>query len=497
VGTLVGDLLPPASDVAAAAATATATAYLVLLASASLSQRLFAWLHPRRVKSQAMTEASAYRPSVDVVVPCFEERPGPLKRCLDSLANQDYQYLGGQLRVWIVDDGSSNVAELRPLYQQYTRRPGWELIELPHNKGKRRAQDAAVRIGHGELVVSIDSDTLVAPDGIRRIVAPFWDREVGMATGNVRAANWEQNRLTQVVDERYKVLFEQERAAQSYFGSVLCCSGSFAVYRRSALHDVWESYLNQTFRGAPCTWGEDLHLTTQLMDEGYRSVYEPAARAATVVPATIKSYVRQQLRWNRSLYRELPWMIPLLRRRSRYLSLDVAARIVLPLLLPIALVATIAEAIVNPAALPGDATILAIVAMSQLVLGLLQTGSLRFSLVYGLLHFFLLIPTRIFALFTLRDTSWCTRGNQGGKARLAVGWQAFVQGAGVVGALCSLPTRLVGRWRAGMGADLPGDELDMLVARLWCTGRPVPAGSADCFSDTQTVQREQVVAEGL
>jgi hypothetical protein len=38
---------------------------------------------------------------------------------------------------------------------------------------------------------------------------------------------------------------------------------------------------------------------------GYDSVFEPVARAATEVPTTLRRFVRQQLRWNRSFYREL------------------------------------------------------------------------------------------------------------------------------------------------------------------------------------------------
>ena len=58
-------------------------------------------------------------------------------------------------------------------------RAGWDVRLLDANAGKRAAQDEAVRRGTGELVVLMDSDTVLARDAIRHAAATFADDRVG------------------------------------------------------------------------------------------------------------------------------------------------------------------------------------------------------------------------------------------------------------------------------------------------------------------------------
>jgi N-acetylglucosaminyltransferase len=255
-----------------------------------------------------------YRPDVDVIVPCYNEEPALVAACLWSLAQQDFK--------------------------------------LDGNRGKREAQAAALRQGSGEVVVTVDSDTTIAPDGIRDIVAWLGNPSVGAATGNLRAANADATWLTRLIDTRYRPLFERERAAQGFFGAVLCCAGPFSAYRRAAVQEVLDDYLGQQFWGGRRVFGDDLELTNLVLAAGYESVFEPTGRATTKVPTTLRRFVRQQLRWNRSFYRELPQMLRLLTGRSCYLALDLAGRTLLPPLSAVVVVATAADALVTRSAVP-------------------------------------------------------------------------------------------------------------------------------------------------
>ena len=78
-------------------------------------------------------------------------------------------------RVFLVDDGSHNRSSLLPVYRRWSEEPGWCVRLLDRNAGKRAAQDEAVRRGTGELVVLMDSDTVLAPDAIRQAAATFAD----------------------------------------------------------------------------------------------------------------------------------------------------------------------------------------------------------------------------------------------------------------------------------------------------------------------------------
>jgi hyaluronan synthase len=193
---------------------------------------------------------------------------------------------------------------------------------------------------------------------------------------------------------------------------VLCCSGPFSVYRREALDTVWEAYTTQTFRGVACTYGDDRHLTNLILAEGYHTVYEPRADARTNVPTKMRTYLHQQLRWNKSYYRELLWTFPFLFKRPPYLIFDVLTQTLLPLLLTAAVVSAVASAIlVSPVNLLRYVAAITLMAMLHVGYAVWRTRDPRFALFvsYGFLHAALLIPLRVRALSTLTDNRWGTR----------------------------------------------------------------------------------------
>lgn len=361
-------------------------------------------------------------PSVDIVLPCYNEDPTLLAASCASLEAQDYP---GELRVFLVDDGSTNRDLLRDVHLRYQGRPNWTVTLLERNRGKRWAHDVAIRHGSGELVVTIDSDTVLEPDGIRMLVGAFADERVGAVTGDVRVTNRKQNQLTRLIDERYRLLFQHERAAQSQAGAVLCCSGAFSAYRRTLLDKAWGDYLNQIFLGRRCKTGDDLHLTNLVLGLGFRSRYEPTARASTSVPTTLRRYIRQQLRWNQSFYRELGLTLRVLRSQHPYVTLDVAARLFQPLLLAAVIALAILRAVTGAGQPLGALSAIATVVVAclgstvSLASKTSRRGRVRFMLLYGLLYVGLLIPTRIWALTTLYQNAWGTR--RLGRGRLPSG----------------------------------------------------------------------------
>jgi N-acetylglucosaminyltransferase len=196
--------------------------YMTLLLLHSVFRRWYSWRSARASRAAARhRDALPRRPDVDVIVPCFNEDPALLDACCRSIATQAYP---GRLRVWLVDDGSSNRHALLPVYRRY-QGGDWRRLLLPRNVGKRDAQDAAFREGTGELVVLMDSDTVLAPDAIRRAAAAFGDADVGAMSGRIGVLNASTNLLTRLISQCYRLRFEVERAAQGFFSSLLCCLG--------------------------------------------------------------------------------------------------------------------------------------------------------------------------------------------------------------------------------------------------------------------------------
>jgi N-acetylglucosaminyltransferase len=359
---------------------------------------------------RAARPASRTLPSVDVIVPCYNEDPAVLAACLASIGAQDY---AGTISVYMVDDGSPNWAELAVVYADFERRPGYRSVRLPANRGKRYAQVAAITGSDGDIVISVDSDTLLATDAVRLIAAVFDDARVGAVMGEIGAANESANWLTRLLDRRYWYASNQVSAALSHFGAVLCCCGPFSAYRRTVLDVVLDDYLNQRFMGRPTTHGEDRYLTNLVLRTGMRTAYAHGARARTVVPDRMRPFLRQQLRWNRTNYRDTWGIISRLPSFGPYVMLDAVVQVIAPPLLAATLILLAVHALTHGGLdLIGYAAGLAVVGLGYSGYGWWRERSLRALRMtwYGVLHIGLLLVSRAYALCTLSDDRWGQRG---------------------------------------------------------------------------------------
>ncbi|APA89049.1 chitooligosaccharide synthase NodC [Paraburkholderia sprentiae WSM5005] len=353
-----------------------------------------------------------FLPDVDVIVPCFNEQPRTLSACLESIANQDY---AGKLRVYLVDDGSANLDAVRPVYDAHARDPRFNFITLPQNMGKRKAQIAAIRCSSGELVLNVDSDTTLAPDVVKKLVLRMRDTTIGAAMGQLIASNRNDTWLTRLIDMEYWLACNEERAAQARFGAVMCCCGPCAMYRRSALLLLLDQYETQLFRGKPSDFGEDRHLTILMLTAGYRTEYVPDAIAATVVPDRLGAYLRQQLRWARSTYRDTLLSLRLLPCLDRYLTLDVIGQNLGSLFLAFSLLAALAQLALTATVPWWTALIIASWTMIRCSVASVRARQIRFLgfFLHTPINLFLLLPLKAYALCTLSNSDWLSRGSAG------------------------------------------------------------------------------------
>lgn len=368
----------------------------------------------RREERAAEKFSGVYAPSVGVIVPVYNEDPMRLKETLASILRQEYLF--GDLRAYVIDDGSKNIETVREVYETFEASPRFNIYESA-NKGKRNAQVRALREMaidgfNPEVIVTIDSDTIIEEDGIKKIVQSFKDQRIGAVSGNVLAVNKEHNILTKLINYRYWMAFNQERAAQSLFRVLMCCSGPFSAYRGRVMRKLAQKYVHQTFLGKECTYGDDRHLTNLVLEDGWDVVFDSEASAKTYVPTTMRAYLKQQLRWNKSFYREMLWTVKSIAKHNAYLIYDLAMQLVLPFMLIVALINSAHRVIfIDHAYIFVYASMVALIGLVRVTYGILRTNDKGFYwfLLYGFLHVFVLIPNRIVALATIGDRKWGTR----------------------------------------------------------------------------------------
>ncbi|MEN6385596.1 MAG: glycosyltransferase [Phycisphaerales bacterium] len=249
----------------------------------------------------APTLNDAKLPRCTVIMPAYNEGKNVLKTLI-SILKSDYPV--EKLQIIAVNDGSKDDT-LQWMQQAIARSNGRiELINFPQNRGKRAAIYEGVRAGKGSIIITIDSDSIIERQTIRRLVSPFADPQVGAVAGNVRVLNRREGIIPKMLEVSFAYSFDFIRASQSMVNSVFCTPGALSAYRKKAIIKDLNDWLKQTFFGKPATIGEDRAITNIVIKNGYDVRFQSNSIVYTIVPTGYKQLCKMFLRWARSNVRE-------------------------------------------------------------------------------------------------------------------------------------------------------------------------------------------------
>lgn len=347
------------------------------------------------------------------VVPAYNEDRSALQACVDSLIGERCAL------VVVVDDGSSDVVELQA-------HPDVMIVHQP-NGGKREAMRAAVEraltVPHRgrtitpDYYVTVDSDTVLAPGSLPKLLGYFDSPDVGAVTGLTRPSNWDVNALTRAQDLRYSAAFMLERSAHSRLGSVLCVCGSYTAWRADLLAELVEPLTTQTFLGQSCTFGDDRHLTNLALQRGWKVRLGQTAVAETLVPERWGHWFRQQERWAKSFIRESIWAVRHLHGVAFWLSAgELLTWITLTSMLTFVVVSAVLGAL--HAQLVGLLIWVTLASWVRTVRWFEVRPNARWrdraaimlvGPAYGVIHLAIVVPLRLWALGRQSRTNWGTR----------------------------------------------------------------------------------------
>jgi peptidoglycan-N-acetylglucosamine deacetylase len=266
-----------------------------------------------------------YQPEVSVLIPAYNEEAAIVDTVRAAL---DSKYK--KLEVLVINDGSRDrTAEL--VQQTFGRDPRVHLL-MQSNRGKPSALNHGLAEASGEIVVSIDADTIVDPEAIPRLVRHFADPKVGAVAGNVKVMN--RNRwLTRWQALEYITSQNLEKRAFDLLNCIPVVPGAVGAWRTNLLRS------NGGFSGE--TVAEDTDLTLTIRRCGWKILYDEDAIGRTEVPDTIETLIRQRFRWTFGTLQAV-WKHRDVTGRPRYGTLGWIAipniflfQIILPLVSPV------------------------------------------------------------------------------------------------------------------------------------------------------------------
>jgi biofilm PGA synthesis N-glycosyltransferase PgaC len=248
--------------------------------------------------------------TLSILIACWNEEKG-IAVTLQQLAKQDYE---GLMRIYVIDNNSSDLTA--EVAKQAGKELGLDIHVLFEKKaGKHHALNKALSSVDTKYTITLDADTLLHPQAVRRLVARMESapKEVCAVAGAVLVRNSRENWLARLQEWDYFLGIASIKRLQGLYQGTLVAQGAYSLYLTDVIKEVG---------GWPDAIGEDIVLTWAFLEKNYKVYFEPTAIAFTDVPTKFSHFTRQRSRWARGMIEALkrvkPWEQP--RIFTRYLT---------------------------------------------------------------------------------------------------------------------------------------------------------------------------------
>lgn len=241
-----------------------------------------------------------YRPKVSVIVPAWNEEVGTVKTMRSVLAN-DYPLF----EVIVVNDGSTDLTEqiVNAFIDEYKQKQTRSKKSGPYHPvrqfylqhgGKGKALNSGIKKARGEIILTIDADSVLAPNAITNLVRHFRDEHISAVVGQVRVGNTNGRIIGRMQQLEYLFGFYFKRA-HCVMGAEYIYGGACAAFRKKATFDYFGHFdeLNKT---------EDIEMSMRTKFHGLKSFYAEDVLCYTEGASTYLGLINQRLRWKKGRF---------------------------------------------------------------------------------------------------------------------------------------------------------------------------------------------------
>jgi len=209
---------------------------------------------------------------VTLTVPVYNEASS-IRATLERLLDLDYPK--DRIQLLVLSDASNDGTD--DVVSGMAGR-GVELLRAPIRRGKTAAENAAIAVARGDIIVNVDATVVIPPGSLKQLMRAFDDPTVGVASGrdiSVGAAG----------KQEYTSYEMRVRDLETHAGSIVGASGCFYGIRRAIRVSPLPSSLSWDFAS-----------TLVARQQGYRSVSVPGAVCIVPRTAQIQSEMRRKTR---------------------------------------------------------------------------------------------------------------------------------------------------------------------------------------------------------
>lgn len=222
------------------------------------------------------------KPLVSLIIPVYNAAQD-LKRCLEAVENSSYN----PFEVIVVDDASTDTTA------EVAGKNGATVLRLPIQSGPGAARNYGAEKARGEILLFVDSDVLIQPDTIGRVVKDFMEHtDVGALFGSYDDDPNAKNFFSQYMNLRHHFVHQMGSP-----DAVTFWAGCGAI--RKDIFSQVGGFAKEKY-SRPCI--EDIEMGSRLKKLGYRILLDKHLQVKHLKRWTFKSVLRADI-FNRAV----PW----------------------------------------------------------------------------------------------------------------------------------------------------------------------------------------------
>src|SRR5215510_11683815 len=216
-------------------------------------------------------------PRVSIIIAAYNEERDIEAKLQNTLA---LHYPRDRMEIIVASDCSTDQTD--DIVRRF-KKQGVILHRQPYRFGKTIAQNRAVKVSSGEILVFSDATTLYELDAIRKIVRSFADPEVGCVAGQLIYADASSSAVG-LGCRSYWGYEKFLKRCESQVGSLIGVSGCLYAVRRICHARLANDMI------------DDFVIATEIHLQGLRTVYEPEAIAMEDTNHRAKDEFRMRVR---------------------------------------------------------------------------------------------------------------------------------------------------------------------------------------------------------
>ena len=215
-------------------------------------------------------------PTISLVIVAHNEA-ATIGTKLDNALGLEYPM--DKLQIIVASDGSDDGTD--EIVAGYAER-GVQLLAFPR-RGKIPAMNAAVSHATGDILVFTDANSLFASGSLAALVRPFADLSVGGVAGN-QCYSCGSGNAASFGERMYWAFDRWLKRLGTRAGNVIASTGAIHAIRR------------ELFQPVPLGIGDDFVLSTRVILQGFRLVFEPGAIAHESTASSDRAEFQRKVR---------------------------------------------------------------------------------------------------------------------------------------------------------------------------------------------------------